>query len=103
MRLFQYEREDSSVSIISAENKEEACDLLKEFEINADPNKMLPLRNLLINLAPDEKQGNFCWELDDIGIQTVMELPLLEVSPNKNNNFTKNNNVININIRRNYD
>ena len=81
MRLFQYEREDLSVSIISAENKEEACDLLFEFDDNVNIENLIPLKNFMINLYPVIKNKNVCWEIDNIGINTLLELPLLEELP----------------------
>ena len=81
MRLFQYERKDCTVSVISAENKEEAIDILKEFDTDVNPENILPLKNLLLKLAPSTKQGNICWGLDDMGFNTILELPMLESIP----------------------
>ena len=94
MRLFQYEREDFTVSIISAENREEACDLLLEFEDDINPENMMPLRNLLLNLAPSCKQGNIAWGLDNMGLHTVLELPMLEQLPKEEPSNAKVINLI---------
>lgn len=82
MRLFQYSREDLSVSVIMAENKEEAKDILKEFDKDININNILPLRNLLLNLVPDNGGG---WSIDNIGFNTLLELPLIEECSNKKN------------------
>jgi len=78
MRLFQYEQIDSTVSIILAENKEEACDILLEFQKNINISNMIPLRNLLLNLKPITNKNKVCWKLNDMGFNTILELPLIE-------------------------
>jgi len=79
MKLFQYEQKDKIVSIVAAEDKEEACDLLIEIiEEEINPDRLIPLRNFLLSLAPNIKQKNVSWNVDDIGAATLFELPMLE-------------------------
>lgn len=89
MRLFQHEWDDLSVAIVAAENKEEACDLLKEISENVDPEFIMPLRNFMITLSPSIKQGEICWGLDDMGVNTMLELPMLEPLPEAENKDCK--------------
>jgi len=89
MRLFQHEWDDLTVSVVAAENKEEACELLKEFGDDIDPELVIPLRNFMITLAPSVKQGEVCWGVDNIGINTILELPLLEPLPKKDDKDCK--------------
>jgi len=81
MRLFQLEWDDLTVSVVAAENKEEACELLKEFGNIIDPDLVIPLRNFMVTLSPSIKQGEVCWKLDNMGVNTILELPMLESLP----------------------
>jgi len=95
MRLFQYEWEDETVSIVAAENKEEAIELLNEFG-DPDIECIAPLRNLMLTLCPSIKQGNLAWAIDNIGYNTVLELPMLEDLPDDEPDISTKSNVIDL-------
>ncbi len=80
MRIFQYEWDDESVSLVAAEDKNEAYDLLLEFG-TIDIDLLTPVRSCMFTVKPGLVDGEITWVLGGLGFDTWAALPILEPLP----------------------
>jgi len=82
MKLFQYKWEDESVSIVGAEDKEEAYDMLLEVGY-PDIEILMPMKYMVITLRPKPDDEDINWELESLALNTFFELPVTENLPSE--------------------